>query len=396
MPVWGDSFAGLNTNNLNDKTCHLDSGLSVCCSIFEETEIIYVKTVRNLNPYVDSCIITKTYIPSQYEIDQFELAASFDKIANSVQRRMSLLGHITSERDLTRSYQWMTRVGERMKYPSQFPDDFDSSNVIDRQYLSRFNITKKCPRRPLKIWTEWIEPISLHGRNPFSLLTCDGHNRNSIYKRYPHFAEMIRRSTLINTDHILLRSNVGNKEYNAIRGGNSYLFDAGTSTFQSSLWWFICMYGQHNLSFDRVFGWESTLLEPEKFWLEVPAQIRPKYSFYNTKINANSSHGNSPLRMIKQITHVRDFVALKLDVDTPEVEIPIALEILKDPAIGNLIDEFFFELHFRCDLLMHCSKKSGWGDRIPNVFLGLELSRLSAMIFFQQLRRLGIRSHFWP
>ena len=290
----------------------------------------------------------------------------------------------------------MTRVGERMKYPSRFADGFEGDNEVDRQYLSRFNITRKCPRRPLKTWIEWIEPISLHGRNPFSLLTCDGHNKSKIYKRYPLFVEVIQKSTLINTDHILLSSRSGNKVQSTIRSGSSYLFDAGTSTFQSSLWWFICMYGQHNLTFDRIFGWESTLLEPDKFWLEVPAGIRPKYSFYNTKISANNSHGNSPLRMIKQIAHARDFVAFKLDVDTPEVEIPIALEILKDSMIVNLIDEFFFELHFRCDLLMHCSKNSGWGNRIPNVFLGMELSRLSSMTFFQQLRRLGIRSHFWP
>jgi hypothetical protein len=37
-----------------------------------------------------------------------------------------------------------------------------------------------------------------------------------------------------------------------------------------------------------------------------------------------------------------DFVAFKLDIDTPEVEIPVALEILKDSHSTGLIDEVFF------------------------------------------------------
>jgi hypothetical protein len=40
-------------------------------------------------------------------------------------------------------------------------------------------------------------------------------------------------------------------------------------------------------------------------------------------------------------------VSFKLDIDTPQVEIPIALELLRNDEVGGLIDEFFFELHFR-------------------------------------------------
>jgi hypothetical protein len=43
------------------------------------------------------------------------------------------------------------------------------------------------------------------------------------------------------------------------------------------------------------------------------------------------------------------------------VEIPIALEILRRPEVTRLIDEFFFELHFRCEVLMPCA----WGDKMP-------------------------------
>jgi hypothetical protein len=39
------------------------------------------------------------------------------------------------------------------------------------------------------------------------------------------------------------------------------------------------------------------------------------------------------------------------------VEMPVAMEILNNPAVTDLIDEFFFELHYRCEIMMYC----GWG-----------------------------------
>ena len=42
-----------------------------------------------------------------------------------------------------------------------------------------------------------------------------------------------------------------------------------------------------------------------------------------------------------------DFVSFKLDIDHPDTEIPIALSLLQDPNLAAMVDEFFFELHFR-------------------------------------------------
>ena len=42
-----------------------------------------------------------------------------------------------------------------------------------------------------------------------------------------------------------------------------------------------------------------------------------------------------------------DFVSFKLDVDHPETELPIALGLLNDPRLSSIVDEFFFEFHFR-------------------------------------------------
>ena len=152
------------------------------------------------------------------------------------------------------------------------------------------------------------------------------------------------------------------------------------------------MYGQMNVTFDEIYGWEATLLEPSAFWREVPPALRAKYHFYDTYMEANVTNGNSPLRMIKQIARQNDFVAFKLDIDTPKVEIPTALEILNNPELTTLIDEFYLELHFRCDIMIYC----GWGDDIPTKEDGLIRSRWHAMNFFRECRMKGIRSHFWP
>jgi hypothetical protein len=141
---------------------------------------------------------------------------------------------------------------------------------------------------------------------------------------------------------------------------------------------------------DVMYGWEVTLLEPNSFWEDVPEEISQSYHFYNVPISSNLTAGSNPLRIIKEIATLDDFVSFKLDIDTPSDEIPIALDILANPDIAELIDEFFFELHFNCPLLKGC-----WGS-LPESVAGLKLDRITAMNLFQKYRQMGIRSHFWP
>ena len=143
--------------------------------------------------------------------------------------------------------------------------------------------------------------------------------------------------------------------------------------------------------FDSVYGWEYSLLEPRDFWDHVPTSWVAFYHFFNAPISSEPESKHSPLRVIKQLATKNDFIAFKLDVDTPTVEIPIALALL-EPEYSNLVDEFFFELHFRDEVMMKCA----WGDKIPDEHMGLKLNRRGALELFQKYRRAGIRSHFWP
>jgi hypothetical protein len=133
-----------------------------------------------------------------------------------------------------------------------------------------------------------------------------------------------------------------------------------------------------------------TLLHPQDYWRKVPSGWKPYWHFYNTPISADSTHGDSPARLLRQMVGERDFVAFKLDIDHPDTEMPIALSLLG--GLGQLVDEFFFELHFRDEVMTSC----GWGKRVPAESHGLRLDRPSVLKFFRDLREKGIRAHIWP
>lgn len=141
---------------------------------------------------------------------------------------------------------------------------------------------------------------------------------------------------------------------------------------------------------DVLYGYEVTLLEPTSFWDIVPNEISQIYHFYNIPITKNITAKHNPLKIIKDTANVDDFVSFKLDIDTPSVEIPLALQIASDPSLAELIDEFFIEIHFNCPLLKGC-----WGT-VPEYVDGFKLDRVSAMKLLQKYRTMGIRSHFWP
>jgi hypothetical protein len=265
--------------------------------------------------------------------------------------------------------------------------DKDYATEEDYMYLSRFRVTKCChsPRRNFT-WNEWIEPITVHGRHPFSVSECKYKDVDDLFSKRENY---YGATSIYNVDYILTQSAASfkNKTSSRVR---KFLFDAGTSTFESSLTWFTCAYSQQEIYMDSIHAWEVTLLEPTSFWREVPPSLNHLYHFYNIPIRANSTDKDSPLRIIKAIANVEDFVAFKLDIDTPSVEIPIALEIASNPKLAKLIDEFFFELHFQCELIKGC-----WGE-VPDYIDGFRLDRFNAMKLFITYRSLGIRSHFWP
>ena len=365
LSPWVDTFPGLKS-----------SIIDYCFPLNES----YTNDIKILHKSV--CTTSFEYFSSPYETKQMEIAKSIDIIRDFDFRMKTLVEVILSEVELKNSYNWVNRVKSKMMNENDVRKN-------DLYLLSRFEYKKQCDGKPLEQWTTWIEPITIHVRNPYSIYEClasnnkyFGYNISEALNNYPNYISV--NDGIINTDHILLSS----------KGDylKKYLLDAGTSTFQSSLWWFVCAYMKKKFKFDKVYGWEKSLLEPTSFWNGVPDEIKKIYSFFNIPITSGVDDSNGPLRFIKENAKEEDFVAFKLDVDSPEVENPTALRILNDKSVSNLIDEFFFEFHFRCELMMGC----GWEHKIPVDINSLKLSRWQIMNYFKKLRVAGVRSHIWP
>ena len=117
----------------------------------------------------------------------------------------------------------------------------------------------------------------------------------------------------------------------------------------------------------------------QKWWREVPRETQPKLTFHNSPV----SPGEFEKVLLDSVTR-KDYVVIKLDIDTPDVEIRI-LDVVERHA--HLVDELFFEYHFWLDGL-----DFGWGLKRKTPGIANVTTALHTM---QRLRKKGIRAHFW-
>mmetsp|Transcript_2392 Transcript_2392/g.2507 ORF Transcript_2392/g.2507 Transcript_2392/m.2507 type:complete len:482 (+) Transcript_2392:130-1575(+) len=458
---FGDIFGiPLQSSNLN-LNCNYE-GYPICCSALNDPKQYNRDEVSDWTHSIHRkgvCRQQKRYISSPYELNQYRVAVKVGEIDNENERSTELIKFLSSPEELEASIRWLKRVkyystNSTHKYEWNHPFHED-----DYKYLSYYNVTETCSNHIYNNWwLEWIEPLTIHARHPFSMLRKMGettinqiltwfesNNRtNSYFSQYTNAdMNLLLTPSVLNTDHILLQNGASlttfklmkppissltasqsprdsesdtvklkakaNSNSKSVYRNKKYLFDAGTSRFDSSLYWFICSYSQVSIEFDHIFGWELTLLEPVSFWRKVPPKYHSSYSFYNLPVTANDTINtidtidkyreglqktsvSNPLNMMLKVgVKETDFVAFKLDIDFPETEIPLALSLLHYNHFSHLVDEFFFELHFRCEFMMKCC----WGKEIPERFLGLSLFRPDVLLFFRKLREKGIRAHFW-
>jgi len=173
-----------------------------------------------------------------------------------------------------------------------------------------------------------------------------------------------------------------------------WLFDAGASTYNkgaggASQSWFVDTYRARGVEFDRIIGWEAAKTDPSNQWDDMPADIKRKTSWFNVPVNTGAGVADNPLTFIKHLTKPEDFVVFKLDIDSPLVEIALVQQLMADPQILGLVDEFYFEHHVSGSPMQWL----GWGD-LQNS--DAELSTLKESYeLFTFLREHGVRAHSW-
>ena len=173
-----------------------------------------------------------------------------------------------------------------------------------------------------------------------------------------------------------------------------WLFDAGASTYDTGLGgasqsWFVNTYRSRGYEFDRIIGWEAAPTEPERQWSTVPADVKRKTSWYNIPATTEVGGADNPLTFIKELTRPEDYVVFKLDIDAPDVEVSLVKQILSDPELWALIDDFFFEHHVAGSPMQF----RGWGDlsKATTTLGDIE----DSYDIFTFLREKGIRAHSW-
>jgi len=130
--------------------------------------------------------------------------------------------------------------------------------------------------------------------------------------------------------------------------------------------------------------WEVIIHHPPEFWAEIPLQVRPYYRWYNIPASTTQTTDN-PLQLIKKMVKVEDFVLLKIDIDNSPVEAEFIKQILEDPDVIRLIDDFYFEHHVYVPEMA-----DPWSIKADHPF-----TLNSTYELFRKMRKAGIVAHSW-
>ena len=145
------------------------------------------------------------------------------------------------------------------------------------------------------------------------------------------------------------------------------------------------LYKKFGFVFDHIYGYELTPSDPTKVYQQIPDEFKAAYHWYNVGVTSDPTSYSNPLKMILDTYTPDDFVVVKLDIDAPHIEIPLAKSLLlhHQKQLANLVDVFYFEHHVTMRELA-----PAWKDT-------MEGSIQDSMEFFTSLRQHGIAAHYW-
>lgn len=237
------------------------------------------------------CTIRRVYIPSKYEMRHLKKAEELLAIPNWSNRRSAFVEFVSSQEEVNAAVIFLGRVKARM----QSPHDDIPATVDDELYLSQFQISRHCQdgsnnmSNTVSVHSEWIEPLTVHARHPFSMGQCGAKEKD---------VEDISRgrmgypgpSTICDVDYVLTTSAsavLNQSTFCPHRPPRRLLFDAGASTFDSSLNYLTCAYSQRGIYFDAVEGWEFEVMRPVEVGCIYKCNLIPySYSLHHHQLLA--------------------------------------------------------------------------------------------------------------
>ncbi len=120
-------------------------------------------------------------------------------------------------------------------------------------------------------------------------------------------------------------------------------------------------YEKFGFHFDHIYAFEITFSEPKHVCKDLlPVEYMAAYHWINVPVNHEEGAKMNPLHSILQNFNEDDFIVVKLDIDTAEMEVPLAHQLFEGGVNGTyhrLVDQFYFEHH------VHLGNLAGaWGD----------------------------------
>jgi hypothetical protein len=144
------------------------------------------------------------------------------------------------------------------------------------------------------------------------------------------------------------------------------------------------LFTKFGIPFDHVYAYEVTPTKPAEVFSKVPPEYLSAYHWINVGVSADKESRLNPLNLILNDFNEEDLVIVKLDIDTPQIELPLAHQLLENPKLHKLVDHFYFEHHVKMAELLRY-----WKDE--NTFGTVQES----MELFMNLRKKGIPAHSW-
>jgi hypothetical protein len=264
--------------------------------------------------------------------------------------------------------------------------------VFDNRTFSRFEYQLVCNgTADLDASTQfvYIEPLAGMLRHP---LICNGqHVRNYTYVLHKQYL-LIDEWAMHHNDRFVAESRHSrSKSQRGDHQVRSFYFDLGASTWDAGLGsasqnWFYYTYHQRCIDFDRFLMWEVKGHRPRAIFGQLPGPVKPRYHWYNVPASTKEGSWDNPLTHVLSETNEDDFVMVKIDIDSPAVELALIHQIIRTPALAARIDELYFEHHVNVEIM----GKDWW--HLPPTYPEYQNASLE---MFSALRRIGIRAHSW-
>lgn len=218
----------------------------------------------------------------------------------------------------------------------------------------------------------WIEPILPPQRSPEYCFDKSRSNLLSMGYLVHDFAAMCRklkptsRTVLIDMGASL---SFHNRDKDKVLAPPIYLME---------------MFRTFGMPFDHIYAFEITPTKPEKVIQNVPDHFLAAYHWFNVGVDFDVKSKSNPLKLVLENFTPDDLVIVKLDIDTPDIEIPLAKQVLENEELHPLIDHFYFEHHVLLKQLR------------PNWKHTMKGSIKESLDLFVAIREKGIGAHFWP